>query len=71
MSGDNAQEVDPLSLPPQASPAVPESVSAGASGGATARNLDLPTAVRTDTGSEGGVKGLAEDKGPTNPPSPN
>lgn len=71
MSVDDDRETDPKSLPQQGVPPVSESVSGGASGGATARNLDLPTGVRLDAGSEGGVMGLAEDKGPSIPPSPN
>lgn len=71
MSGDKATEEEPLSLPPQGSPPVSEAVSGGASGGATVNNLDLPTGARIDAGSEGGIKGLAEDNGPSTPPSPN
>ncbi|MBI3955670.1 hypothetical protein HY339_00280 [Candidatus Gottesmanbacteria bacterium] len=63
------QEVDPLKLPEQE--AVPESVADGASGGATKDNLGLPTAVRRDAGTEGGVKSLPKDPGPSTPPSKN
>jgi len=70
-NGDHGQEENSLKLPEQGSPAVSESVASGASGGAPATNLDLPTSVRIDAGSEGGVLGLIKDKGPMSPPSPN
>lgn len=63
--GDGQPKENPLELPKVGSPAVTESVAGGASGGSSVENLDLPPAVRRDSNTEGGVKGLPKDNGPS------